>query len=331
MGARQSSGIVPQLTSEVEAKGGSKISLNSENLSDQDVLDLSLFLKQAPTVTELRLKNCFVNQTGATHLATYLPETALSRLFLSCNIGMRDRGALPLIAALPSSTLQELSLDTTNITDRTARAIASVLPKCDLQTLYLGGNDISDVGASLLADALPRSKVTKLYLSSSKIRDLGARSLGDAMKKHPLKALTLAANYISDVGAKFLAEGLASCLTLQKLDLSCNDLTDDSVRFFLAAVERHPSITKVCVQYTATSANIVQELELKLACLHSNKAKVLTMLCYCAMSEIPGRAKGNDESPIGLLPLELVRYLSSMLYDPTQTPSLRPAGRVNWQ
>ena len=308
MGAKTSTGILSTVFSDMDTKNSDSVSLHSCGISDKEILQLALLLKGNRTVHELRLKNCFVNHIGAKYIANVLSDTSINRLFLSCNVGIRDRGALALLSTLPQSNLVELSLDTTNITDRTVHGLASILPQCQLEVLYLGGNDISDFGARLLADVLPQSCITRLYLSSCKIRDLGVKSLALAMKQTRLEVLTLSANYITDVGAKCLAEGANACPTLEKLDLSCNDVTDESVAAFYEAISRHVSIRMVCFQYTAASVAQVQKLDWKIASLHSDKARLMTLLCSSSF------LKTGRTCFFSSFPIELIRYISNMLF-----------------
>jgi Ran GTPase-activating protein (RanGAP) involved in mRNA processing and transport len=313
MGAKPSSfqggGILATALNEIKACERDKLALHSCGVTERDVKEFALLLKHDRTVKELRLKNCYLNHIGTKYLANVLNDTCITKLYLSCNMAIRDRGALALASVMPFSNLIELSLDTTSLTDRAASGIASVLDRSQLEVLYLGGNEITDHGAATLAAALPKSSIKRLYLSSCKVRDSGAKCLAEAMKFTPLTVLTLSFNFVTDVGARALANATKQCQTLQKLDLSCNDVSDESVDQFLEILGKHASIRMICFQSTPVSVQKIEMLEAELAKLHTEKARMMTFLCCASLNKRTRLWNG-----FGLLPLDLLRYLSYMLF-----------------
>ena len=171
-----------------------------------------------PTLTELSLEAANLSDQEVTELANALAK---------------------------NKTLTSLNLSNNHITEAGAHALASALTTNTMLTsLYLADNQINANSVRALTRALEvNTTLTELDLSDNPIADAGARALAGVFDVNKtLTGLRLANSYIGDDGASALAGVLKPNGSLSALDLTRNPLTAHSMRLFVNALEKNPTL-----------------------------------------------------------------------------------------
>lgn len=146
---------------------------------------------------------------------------------------------LSLMGPLPH--LQRLDLSLNNVTS--VDALCAALPKSTpaLQELLLRYNSLGPAGASRVARMLPSMPMLQvLDVTGNAIGDAGAVALCDALRDPAVgvRRLVLWGNKISDASAPSLCDMLRSNRTLVSLDLTSNELTQESLEALYRVVTK---------------------------------------------------------------------------------------------
>jgi Ran GTPase-activating protein (RanGAP) involved in mRNA processing and transport len=242
------------------AEGETKLNLLGSELSDADVKDIAMALKNNHTLTVLNLHDNEISDAGAKDIALALKDNhTLTELYL-CQNKISDASAKDLALALKDNhTLMELNLSHNNISDAGAKEIAIALKDNHTLTLLrLGGNQITDAGAQDIARALKDNHtLTLLDLSRNQISAAGAKDIAIALKdNHTVRELQLADNKISDVGAQDIARALKDNHTLTGLDLRKNQISDAGAWDIARALKDNHTFTSLNLQQNQTSVAV---------------------------------------------------------------------------
>ncbi|KAF0037850.1 hypothetical protein F2P81_010724 [Scophthalmus maximus] len=181
----------------------------------------------------LRLQGCEVTPRGCKHLATALTQSLkLRELDLSRNeIG--DDGLRHLSDGLraPECQLETLKLSQCNIEQMGCYHLASALHANPdyLTALDLSINMVGDEGANELFKKFDISKLQKLEMYHCGLTVVSCGSIGEALKSEDssLVELNLSNNTLKDSGFALICEGMYAWCSLEKLNLSHCNLTDE--------------------------------------------------------------------------------------------------------
>lgn len=188
----------------------SEVSFRDFNMTsdDQELVDLVNCLKRDHQITMLNLEcNCF-----------------------------GDKGIAILAEALQmgKGSIKNLKLGSSGITDQGLKDLAEAIKrgKLEIQELSIDHNKITHVGLEQLVEALLQVKtIEKLDLSFNQIDAQGLQSLTQLVNGAPsLRGLNVNSNQIQDSpDFQAFAQGVASSLSLKKIELSANKLDDQAV------------------------------------------------------------------------------------------------------
>jgi Ran GTPase-activating protein (RanGAP) involved in mRNA processing and transport len=195
---------------------------------------LFLAVHQSRTLEVLDVSQTGVLETGATFLAAVLKNNGIPNLkelnIAKCNIGVT--GAIALSSVIEShDNLRILNIGGNNIHAAGANALVSALAtKNTLQELDIQKNSIRSEGTHALQQWIERSNCSlhKVKLSENLIGHVGARGLAVALARNTsVKEFIFSKNFCGVEGS-----GFGMCLsqnsTLETLDLTKNDVNDDS-------------------------------------------------------------------------------------------------------
>ncbi|KAI4806428.1 hypothetical protein KUCAC02_017254 [Chaenocephalus aceratus] len=223
---------------------------NVQRLDDQDILALSKCLKNNKSVTGLDLRYNNITDEGVGHLAELLQEEslALRSLDLMLNDFQRN-GAEVLAKSLEcNSTLLSLRLSGNKMESRGAMQLASSLQVNNtLQELQLADCDL-DTQSVIAFSIVLKSNRTLLSVDISRpllfsLQEEWAVHFSDMLALNSsLVELHLGKMGLSDIGMERLTEGLRQNHGLRYLDLRCNRVTRDGVRFLAGLLEQNPSL-----------------------------------------------------------------------------------------
>lgn len=196
----------------------------------------SVIAADAPHLRELVLGH---NQLGDLDETLSSPLLNLHHLDVQAAQYSSPEALAKFISGLAGAMLLDLNLAHCHIQgEEAAQAIASMMDH--LQALHLTGNHIGDAGVRVIADALSdNSTLEVLNLEDCQVGPEGAMALALALQDNDtLEDLELRCNLLGNPGAEAFAPIVASQETnLRRLNLSFNDVTVESVSFFISAIE----------------------------------------------------------------------------------------------
>ncbi|KAI9516576.1 hypothetical protein NQZ68_013632 [Dissostichus eleginoides] len=207
---------------------------NVQRLDDQDILALSKCLKNNKRVTGLDLRYNNITDEGVGHLAELLQEESLALRSLDLTLNdFQKNGAEVLAKSLEcNSTLLSLRLSGNKMESRGAMQLASSLQVNNtLQELQLADCDL-DTQSVIAFSIVLKSNRTLLSVDIS--RPL-LFSLQEEWAVHFSDMLALNSSLR-------LTEGLRQNHGLRYLDLRCNRVTRDGVRFLAGLLKQNPSL-----------------------------------------------------------------------------------------
>ena len=160
------------------------LNLNSQGITDTDMLLLANALKVNTSIFYLELSNIKIGDAGANALANALKiNTSVTIFYFRSNL-ISNVGATTLAEALKVNvSLTFLDISTNQIGDIGASALALALTiNTALNSLNLGGNQISNPGIEALSTALQVNTVlTAIAIHYNLIDDLGAQAFISAL------------------------------------------------------------------------------------------------------------------------------------------------------
>ncbi|CAH2321435.1 NACHT, LRR and PYD domains-containing 3-like [Pelobates cultripes] len=205
------------------------LDLSENNLQDSGLKLLCAGLKDAScTLQELRLQKCLLTSTCCEDLQEVLiVNRSVNKLRLRGNM-LQDPGVKYLCAGLrhPNCTLQELGLESCDVTSACCEDLLSVITRNQsLTKLQLGGNKIEDLGIKILCEGLrqPNCKLQELRVPHCGLTQSACEDLSSVIiTSNTLINLDLSGNKIQDTGVQFLCSGLV-CHTCRLQELSLRD------------------------------------------------------------------------------------------------------------
>jgi Ran GTPase-activating protein (RanGAP) involved in mRNA processing and transport len=211
---------------------------------------LAAALKHFPDLLTLRLgDNSFSpigmrSMAGAIHSLVHLKEVHLR------HNGIRDEGFRILTQALSSCRgLSLLDVGSNNMSGDSTAYLGNLHPRCNLVSWNNRMNAIGGVGMSHAGVwlATQGSQLTHLQISWNSLDELGCDALLVAIPHmHNLQQLLMVGNVVGDDACKRLVVGLLAspaAATLDTLDLSWNNLSDDSEGALKAAIRGLSALT----------------------------------------------------------------------------------------
>jgi Ran GTPase-activating protein (RanGAP) involved in mRNA processing and transport len=200
-----------------------------------------------------------------------------------------------LLESTVMTTLKKLDIQSSGIDDTRTRMLCRVLMENScLQTLDFSHNSIGKGGARGIAKLLssPASRIAHLSLSNNKMGRDGIVSISKALsmehgKNTRLKTLNIALNDLTDDGGATLFEDLIQNSTLEVLDVSANNLGQESALAMAKYIRTHHSdglhtISASCNRFADKvdiNAKSSEEIgKLLLDCMNMNKVSLSHVL-----------------------------------------------------
>ncbi len=216
-------------------------------LSNHQIVRLSLLLYSCPEIIELNLFNCRLRLESTVILARVLPSCpALSELNLGWN-DLGPKGAAVLAEVLPSCPeLSVLNLASNKVGPGGIRALAEGFRKCPkLSQLNLSSNDAGPEGLLALVEALPKCpKLSHLDLYDNSLGPEGTSALAKALLNCPeLSQLNLSDNAVGQEGTSALAKVLPSYPKLSQFHLCLNKLGPKGISALAWALPSCPKLS----------------------------------------------------------------------------------------
>ena len=227
--------LAPLLAAETEGGAGALRTLSCTSLARGAMRALAPALRANTTLRTLGLGSNLFSGGAARLLAAALEGggcARLTRLGLDHN-PILDGGAAAVLAALPSTRLESVSLAFTGAADGACAALRLSLgaPATSLRELNLTGNRVTAAGAASLGAALSGGeggcRLRSLTLTANVLMDGAAASaIANALPSSGLRSLALAGCNVDRGACARFAAALPRAASLTALDLSSNHFGD---------------------------------------------------------------------------------------------------------
>jgi Ran GTPase-activating protein (RanGAP) involved in mRNA processing and transport len=233
------------------------LDLSFNSIGDEGVVALADALKCNTTLTELRLENCRIGDSGGAALLHVLKHynTSLGYLSLDDNtVSDKISSAIDKVVTANEKGFrllhakEELDLSCKAVEDEAAHAVededaaymaTELADNSVVTTLQLTNNKIGDAGSAGIAVALVQNQtLTTLGLGGNRIGDVGSLAVAVALRSNStLTKLVLSHNNIGPAGVVALAETLKTNSSLTSLDLSGNGVNDEGATALLKVLK----------------------------------------------------------------------------------------------
>ncbi|XP_042301381.1 ribonuclease inhibitor [Sceloporus undulatus] len=227
------------------------LDIQSTELSETKWKELIPSLRQYKTI---RLDDCNLSTSNCKDISTILSTNQdLTELKLNNN-ELGDSGVEVLSKGLlhPSCKLQKLWLQNCNLTEACCENLRSVLSsKSSLTELHLGDNTLGTSGVKVLCQGLldPNCQLENLHLEYCELSAENVEAISSALRtKSSLKELNLSNNSLGDAAVKQLCQSvLDTRCNLQTLRLENCDVTANSCEDLSTVLSTKPSLTELCI------------------------------------------------------------------------------------
>ncbi|XP_051885775.1 NACHT, LRR and PYD domains-containing protein 3-like isoform X2 [Pristis pectinata] len=236
-------GSVPSL------RFGDSDSEKALSLTPIDCAVLSHAIKLCRKISQLDLRNCFLQCEGLLRLEPVLHKCQVLRLEGN-NLGDSGIKILSKILTEPKSEIQALGLDNNNLTHSCVEdLVSSVTANSSLTELGLGNNKLGDSGVKRLCAALrnPECKIQKLRLNNNNLTASCAEDLASALcTNRSLTQVDLGDNELEDSGVELISAALRKLdCKIQTLRLNNNGLTASCAEIFAPALSTNRSLKEL--------------------------------------------------------------------------------------
>ena len=225
-----------------------EVNMSYNNISSKGIVAFSDYLKDNIALTKLTVSwntcetplvldgtNVFwymsskhFGDVGTTLISAFLwHKNIIQKLDISNNY-ITDNGAVAISDYLKNaSTLQELNISHNKISSGMMNIFKALQMHAALQKIDISHNNITDDGVIAISEYLKNnSTLQELNISHNKISS-GMTNIFKALQMHAtLQILDISRNNITDEGAIAISECLKNNNTLQKLDISYNQVSD---------------------------------------------------------------------------------------------------------
>lgn len=225
------------------------------SVNDEPEISISRIISAVPdlrVVTSIDLSNNGIGyELLGSVVVDVIPQIMNLRTLDIKNNELGSSGARELFEALHLNghDVRYLDVSSNSIGDAAMASLSTLLSCNSLEVLCLAHNDVGPDGATLMAGGLTaNTSLTELAIGYNSMGDSGAAKLAPIVARHPrLGMLDLSSNRIGSSGARALAEGLLaapeSCLA--HLNLSCNCISDDGLRFISDSLQSFSSVVRL--------------------------------------------------------------------------------------
>ena len=224
--------------------------LDGNYLLTRGVVRIASALKKLSSLRILSLCSNEITDDAAEEISNVITSNALLVDLLLGNNQIQARGICTITIALRKvSMLRTLDLSNNHITPDAAEELAITLSKCtNLQQLFLNDNMLGTKGTIKIANALKCiNSLQVLTLSNNNITESAADVLVDVLIKNniSLKIVLIGGNNLQTTGVNLIVQTAKNITTLQLLDVSDNNISEDEKEKFRTIFAKHNNFTIV--------------------------------------------------------------------------------------
>ncbi|XP_031502461.1 RAN GTPase-activating protein 1-like [Nymphaea colorata] len=218
------------------------LDLSNNALGEKGVRAFGALLQSQRDLEELYFMNNGISEEAAQAIRELLPSTDKLKVLHFHNNMTGDDGAVSLSEIVQSSAaLEDFRCSSTRVGSDGGIALANALSACkNIKKLDLRDNMFGvEAGVALSKSVSVHANLAELYLSYLNLEDEGTIAISNALKgsTSTLRVLELAGNEITVKSAGSLAACVATNQSLEKLNLSENELKDEGCLVLCKALE----------------------------------------------------------------------------------------------
>ena len=145
-----------------------------------------------------------------------------------------------------------LNIRSFSIGDDYAKAVGQSLSKLNPYSLNMAANRITSKGAVSILEGIPNSKVQEINFADNKfnqdtIKDLISKVI--EVRGSKIKQLNLSKNKLGDIAVKLLCQSLFGYKTMQRLDLSRTDISNEGGKYLGMLIEQNQELRQLDLQW----------------------------------------------------------------------------------
>ncbi|KAM5172750.1 NACHT, LRR and PYD domains-containing protein 3-like [Mantella aurantiaca] len=226
-----------------------KLILLHNNLEGSHFSDLMAALTTS-RIEELHLMSNHLTDRSCPHLASGIRNNQTLRKLILSNNNLEGSHFSDLMAALTTSRIEELHLESNHLTDRSCPHLASgIRNNQTLRTLILSYNNLEGSHFSDLMAALTTSRIEGLHLRNNDLTDRSCSHLASGIRNNQtLRTLILSSNNLE--GSHF--SDLMAALTtsrIEELHLMYNHLTDRSCSHLASGIRNNQTLRTLILSH----------------------------------------------------------------------------------
>jgi len=226
-----------------------KLVISNNYIGDVGAAAISRCLKHNNSLKILHVSGCFISNVGIKDIAEALKikaNIALQKLDISWNGPMTNDSLEQFDTCLKDNhTLKKLDLSNLQITSEGIQQI--IQSGMTLKQLNISNNKFNNEVLTTICDSLKSSTTTIKKFCISNVTTAGIKMLIEALSSnHSLQKLDISANNFSDDGADAISAYLSkSTTTLLELNISCNNIKTFGVKKIVEALKNNSTLRKL--------------------------------------------------------------------------------------
>ena len=222
--------------------------LDGNDLLTRGVVRIASTLKKLSSLRILSLCSNGITDYAAEEISNVITSNALLVDLLLGNNQLQATGICKIAVAMKKTLLIKLDLSNNHLTPDAVEELAVTLSNCtNLQQLFLNDNMLGTEGTIKIANALKSvNSLQVLTLSNNNITESAVDALVDVLKHNIyLKIALIGGNDLQTTGVNLIVQTTKNITTLQLLDVSDNNVSEDEKENFRMIFANYNNFTIV--------------------------------------------------------------------------------------
>ena len=239
-----------------------ELDVSKNHLLSPGAIKIAKAVQNVCTLTKLYINNNHITSTAAHDIGAALScNSNLQELDISEN-KFRTRGVIKIVKALHTNLVfKKMNISDNDITDEAADDIAVIIRRnTHMQEFNFSRNKFEMTGALKIVKALQSvSTLTKLYFGNNCITDEVAGEIGTILYNNiKLQELDISNIWFQTASILTISKILQKIITLTKLYISNNDVTDESADDIADVIYQNTQLREFSIRLTKLSRNGIE-------------------------------------------------------------------------
>ena len=229
----------------------------------RNLRSLAFGLRDNSSITEVDLLEVELDRDSASWLGTALSHNSVRKISLkSCKF--KDAGLAILFLGMQHNKFEEIHLSQIDLAGSSSEIVSASLPFLNLKAISLIDANLSINDLSFLCDNIKKTPSLKsIDVSHNKLEKEGIVFLGDIFrrKEQQISTLILSSCSLDDCCVSELTKSLLHSLTVARVDLSQNDISDQGAFALKKLLGKNSSIKELRVDGCQISQKRLKAIE----------------------------------------------------------------------